>query len=175
MSVVGLTLRAGGIAGGDTQRIALAFERLGTDFTRFGTFLFPRLAEKLEEIEARQFGSQGAAGSSGAWAELSAAYADWKEEHYPGKPILEATGALVEGMTSSRSPYAKRVWDNASFLFGTSGVPYASFHQTGTSKMPARAPIDISGPEVERELVKVAADVVREMVKAQRLDELEAA
>jgi hypothetical protein len=44
------------------------------------------------------FGSEGSA-SGGKWADLTTAYAAWKQEHYPGRPIGVLTGALRASMT----------------------------------------------------------------------------
>lgn len=44
------------------------------------------------------FGSEGAA-SGPRWADLTPAYAAWKQEHYPGRPIGVLTGALRSSLT----------------------------------------------------------------------------
>ena len=50
--------------------------------------LAPIVAEAAEGI----FASQG----RGGWAQLSPAYARWKERNFPGKGILELTGAYLQ-------------------------------------------------------------------------------
>jgi len=62
------------------------------------------------------------------WRNLSPQYADWKSKHFPGEPILRATGTMLD----------------ASFIF-TKGnqfmvqsTAYGAYNQFGTSKMAAR-------------------------------------
>jgi hypothetical protein len=52
-----------------------------------------------------------------------------------------------------------------SLTFGTTGVPYASLHQTGTGRMPSRPPFDF-GPDFEAGMQAAAAAGVREAVRA---------
>jgi len=53
------------------------------------------------------FGSEGSA-SGGKWADLTPAYAAWKQEHYPGRPIGVLTGALRASMTGG-SGYSETI------------------------------------------------------------------
>lgn len=62
------------------------------------------------------------------WAKLSKDYAAWKDKNYPGQPILRATGKMQD--TAKILPYQQG--------FKVSTTPYGSYHQFGTSKMPAR-------------------------------------
>ena len=82
----------------------------------------------------------------------------------PGQPILVATGALRDALTIDGSTHALRDYSSTQFNFGTQGLEYASFHQLGTSRMPARPPFDF-GPDVEREMARAAADGVRKAVR----------
>src|SRR5438132_124465 len=46
-------------------------------------------------------------GSSGApWAQLSPAYAAWKQQHYPGRGILVRSGALKASLAGPDAPSA---------------------------------------------------------------------
>lgn len=103
----------------------------------FSTWL--KATELLEAAEQSQFESEGAFGSGG-WKPLSEAYAAWKEQHYPGKPILQREGALFDSLTEQAAPGAIRDIFPNFMQFGTS-VPYAVFHQEGTDTMPARPPL----------------------------------
>lgn len=151
------------------ERLVAAFERAGDELGDFGKYLWPRLTPLLEETIARQFDSEGD-GPSGHWAPLSAQYAAWKQKKYPGAPILVATGALREGLTSSGSPFAKRVPNGDEYVYGTTGVTYASYHQVGTGKMQARQPLDL-GPSFETEMTRIAAQAAREAMQQARVDE----
>jgi phage gpG-like protein len=82
-------------------------------------------------------------GGFGAWPPLSDGYAAWKAKHYPGAPILVRTGRLRESLTSRTGAGAVYEESPLELRSGTS-VPYAQFHQTGTSRMPARPPEGIS-------------------------------
>lgn len=117
---------------------------------------FEKMADAFAQAETRQFDSEGGYGSGG-WAPLSPSYAAWKAIHYPGKPILERTGALRRALTT-RPLGVERIEDEfGEFGVGGSlgsGVDYAVYHQQGTPKMPARPPVAF--PEsVKREFVKI--------------------
>jgi hypothetical protein len=59
--------------------------------------MFGALGVWFKARMAEQFGTEGAA-SGGKWADLTEAYAKWKDEHYPGRPIGVLTGALRSSM-----------------------------------------------------------------------------
>ena len=145
-------------------RLASAFERAGAEVANLGKHIMPRVAVALEEAEARQFEAEGAGPAVGAWAPLSDAYAEWKEQHFPGMPKLQLTGALMAGLTADSSPWARRDISADSLTFGTKGVPYATYHQMGTGKMPARPPIDLD-TEAARAIQRAAMAGVREAIK----------
>lgn len=167
MSVAAITLEysVGSDKGeASVQRFAMALERAGDELKDFGRYVFPRVQSVLEEAEQAQFAARGKGPAVGAWKPLSVRYAKWKAVHYPGKPLLEASGAMKEGLTSTSSTYAARDYSASMMNFGTVGVPYASYHQIGTPFLPARSPFDF-GPEFEVELSKAvrlgAIDAVR--------------
>lgn len=174
MSAVAVTLEYQmGTATGEQvmERLAVAFERAGAEVADFGQHIFPRLVPVLESAVREQFDAEGRGPAAGAWRQLSEAYAAWKESAHPGQPLLVATGALRDALTVESSPGALRDYSAAQFNYGTQGVEYASFHQTGTSSMPPRPPFDF-GPDVEREMVRAAAAGVREAVRQAGLEEL---
>lgn len=167
MSVYGLQLEVS--VGNDTgegalQRLAVAFERGGEAIADFGKFVFPKLAPAMEQAELEQFDSQGTGPIAGAWASLEPEYAAWKEGVRPGMPTLQFDGLLRGALTSTAAPGAHREWSAANFVFGTAGVPYASFHQTGTSRMTARPPFDF-GASFEQEMERVTMQGLREAIK----------
>lgn len=91
------------------------------------------------DIEGGQFDAEGQ-GGDGPWAPLSPTYANWKAIHY-GTPILELTGALRQSLTGGGG--AEVEIGPMSLKVGSS-IPYGIFHQYGTSRMPARKPIDLT-------------------------------
>lgn len=123
---------------GDTQ-LDRALGRYG-DALKDMSPAFKDIAESLKKAEVQQFASQGGAG--GGWAPLSDGYALWKQINYPGKPILELTGALKASVTGSGPHYVEQITKD-SLKVGTS-LFYALFHQRGTGRMPARPVIQLT-------------------------------
>lgn len=101
------------------------------------------LADRFGALERRQFASEGR--YSGGWQALSPDYAEWKERHYPGKPILERTGDLLRSLTVR--PFGVEVIEDRFMVLG-SGIDYAEFHQAGGARLPRRRPVEL--PESER-------------------------
>lgn len=62
------------------------------------------------------------------WARLTPAYQEWKQQHYPGEPILRQTGRMQDNMQI-------KVRGN---VFSVYGAPYGRYQQFGTSEMVAR-------------------------------------
>lgn len=108
------------------------------------TPLWDQLADRFAMVETRQFSSEGAYGSGG-WTPLSPVYAAWKARNYPGKRILQRTGALVESLT--RRPFGIEVLTRKSMTIG-SGIDYGKYHQRGGGSLPQRRPVEL--PESER-------------------------
>jgi phage gpG-like protein len=101
------------------------------------------LADRFVNVERRQFATEGAYGSGG-WQALSPRYAAWKARHYPGKPILQREGDLIDSLT--RRPLGIEVIEPAFMVLG-SGVPYLKYHQLGDG-LPQRRAVEL--PESER-------------------------
>lgn len=75
------------------------------------------------------FWRKGVNPTSGApWQKLSPKYAKWKQEKYPGQPILRRTGEMLDSATI-------RTRGNK---FLVDSTKYGKYQQFGTSKMPAR-------------------------------------
>lgn len=147
-------------------RLTTALERAGAELLDVAKHILPKLLPVLEVETAKQFDAQGAGPQAGSWAPLSVSYAKWKQAHFPGRPILVRTGALKDALTGDEAtPFAKRQVSGNSLSFGTSGLPYASFHQTGTGRMPARPEFDF-GPDFEAAMLAAASAGVREALKA---------
>jgi phage gpG-like protein len=106
------------------------------------------IADDFLELEATQFASEGKTGSGG-WQALSPKYAAWKAVNYPGALILERGGWLRDSLTVKDAPFQIRDITNTQATLGTS-LSYGIFHQTGTRKMPARPPIELSESDKTR-------------------------
>ena len=137
------------------QTLSAVLDRADAELKDFGRWVFPRVIPALEEASKEQFAAEGFGPVVGHWAPLSVSYAKVKEARYPGKPILEPSGAMREALTSTSSPWAAREYSASDLAFGTQGLHYASFHQVGGVRLPARPPFDF-GPSVDEKLVKAA-------------------
>lgn len=102
--------------------------------------VWPEIRENFIENEERQFSSEGHH-ASGGWKPLSPKYADWKERHYPGRPILVLSGALRESLTGG-SGFLYRT-GRLSMSIGTKN-PVGSYHQRGAGHLPRRPPIELT-------------------------------
>ncbi len=103
---------------------------------------FHTLAESFVRAERRQFRTEGAYGSGG-WAPLSPRYAEWKERHYPGQPIIQRTGDLYRSLTGGNALHVRVVTGH--FLLIGSAVEYGAFHmRPGPHGRPARKPIELT-------------------------------
>jgi phage gpG-like protein len=90
--------------------------------------IWPIIEDDFYAQEKAQFATVGAEGGE-QWKELSPAYADWKEAHYPGKPILQRTGDLVKSLTSGSDPNTVKIEERRTLTLG-SKIPYAIYHQS---------------------------------------------
>lgn len=122
--------------------------------------LWPEVIREFYLIEAEQFDSEGAAGASGKWAPLSDTYAKYKQVAYPDKPILRADDDLFESLTDPEAAGAILQPEQDQLTIGTS-VPYAIYHQRGTSRMPARPPISLAEAQKRRLQKAIQAGLVR--------------
>lgn len=168
---ISLKYGIGSREGGDEvlEELAQAFERADEELHDFGKHVFPELVSVFEEGMERQFEARGG-GSTGAWAPLSPKYAAWKEKNFPGLPLLERTHALRDALTSSSAAGAHREYSSDKFDFGTSGIEYASYFQTGTPRMPTRALFDFDG-QFEKDFESAAKRGMRNAIRASRLED----
>ncbi len=92
------------------------------------------LSEPLEEMMdalldsvARQFETEGAAAEGVRWQPLSDIYGKWKAVHYPGFPILVASGAMKLAMLDE--PTAVHIGPDLAVYEPISDI--AGYHQHG--------------------------------------------
>lgn len=129
--------------------------------------VWPSVAAEFYSIMKEQFDSQGSHGASGTWAPLSPAYKKWKEIHYPGKPILQLTGALIESLTSSSGLDSVFRPEPDQLTIGSKS-PYARVHQQ------SRPPISLT-EEDKRRITKAIQLPLVQFVRKQGFQVLESA
>lgn len=86
------------------------------------------------------FGHEQPRGEGMRWPQLSEKYAEWKEKHYPGMPILQRSGRLFNSMTKQGSDGNITVIGKEGAVFGTS-ISYGIYHDSTKSrsgKLPMR-------------------------------------
>lgn len=116
------------------------------------------IGENLRQRIGAQFNTEGGVGATGKWTPLSATYGAWKEAHSPGTPILVGIRPTQKGtrahpnrsesyVASGRmkyellDPFATHITPMRLLYSPTSDI--AGYHQTGTSRMPARPIISL--------------------------------
>lgn len=121
---------------------------LGERLTNSTPVWGPVTAE-LRRLTARQFATEGQSGSAG-WASLSPVTIARKQALGQPNRILEATGRLMRSVTTAQAQDGVDRRTNDTLQWGTT-VPYAAFHQAGTSNMPRRPVVQL--PESSRERI----------------------
>ena len=115
------------------RRIDLLIENLTDGFD------WESLAPMVAEAADRIFASEG----RGAWPQLSEAYARWKERNFPGKGILDLTGAYISAATQIGAPHNLVEVGPDHLTYGVEGLDYPVFHESGTDRLPARPVFDL--------------------------------
>ena len=121
----------------DLDTFSHSIEQLGNNLT--DGFDWESLAPMVAEAADRIFASEG----RGAWPQLSEAYARWKAKNYPGKGILDLTGAYISAATQIGAPGNVITTTENSLTYGVEGLDYPSFHESGTNRLPARPVFDL--------------------------------
>lgn len=107
------------------------------------------IADDFFDVEQRLFDSEGATGEHGAWTPLSPRYAAFKARAFPGRKILVAENRMRQSLVTRTGDSVREI-EPLELRLGTrirsprGGFPYPAAHQTGTSRMPRRRPIDIA-------------------------------
>ena len=84
-----------------------------------------------DEVD-KQFKSKGAHFKT-KWRPLSKDYKAWKDQEYPGRPLMVLTGKLKQSLMRANSRHAIFNVRRDRIILGTR-VPYAKEHQLGTDK-----------------------------------------
>jgi phage gpG-like protein len=130
------------------ERFIRAFNRVGEEVKDFSE-PFETIYQDFAALEERRFLAQG--WPPAHWAPLSPEYAAWKQRHFPGRPILVLSGrmrAAFGNVDGSSFDALKEIFETHA-TFGTV-LPYPIYHQTGTSKMPARRPVHLEEEDKRR-------------------------
>ncbi len=108
-------------------------------------------------------------GGRSKWQGLSSPYKEIKAKHYGNMPILQRTKRLYKSMTQMGGEAI--VDKQATEMTLGSRVPYGGYHQSGTSRMPSRPPIDFTD-EQQKEILKPIGDSLRQLVANAKLRDL---
>lgn len=102
------------------------------------------LTPRYRTLIREQFDREGR-GATGRWTPLSANYAKWKRKSYPGRKILELTGAMKQSFTTPSRNIAYGVIQGSSYVFRFgSEDEKAEWHQSGAGNLPVRKIIDFN-------------------------------
>ena len=114
------------------RRIGQLSESLMDDFD------WASLAPVVAEAADRIFASEG----RGGWPQLSEAYARWKSKHYPGKGILELTGAYRKAATQVGAPHNVVEVGDDHLTYGVEGFDpnYPLFHEAPRGRQQVTSP-----------------------------------
>lgn len=130
------------------QLSALGEEQISREILRVGQYAgdatpaMTLLARFWYKELAKNFDTAGRH-ASGGWAPLKPATVADKRRRGLDRRILHATLRLRRSLTQAGAPDGIRVITAHSAAIGTT-VPYARFHQSGTSKMPRRRPLELN-------------------------------
>jgi phage gpG-like protein len=122
-------------------------EQVSRELLRFSAYAgnaqpaFRKIADDMRDQVAEQFATEGARGSGG-WKPLADSTIASKLSAGLDPHILQATHTLMESLTGTGGDHIEEISDEH-LLFGSS-VDYGRFHQKGTSRMPARRPVEFA-------------------------------
>jgi phage gpG-like protein len=112
--------------------------------------VFEEIYDNFADIEKKIFQRRG---FPNRWTKLSPSYAAWKRVHYPGKPIMQLTGALLASLTGRGQATAQntiKIIEKLRAEFGTD-LPYAHAHQHGfpARNLPARPIVQLRPSDMD--------------------------
>lgn len=157
MAVGRISLEVDGVA--EFDRTFARYDAVFSDLTG----IWPDVRDEFHKIEAEQFASEGSAGGGGRWKDLSDRYKAQKIKRYGSKPILQASGALMESLTGD-GPGSYYSATKTEMAVG-SVIPYGIYHQRGGGKLPKREPISLSKTQQDRMGYIIGRASVRELKK----------
>jgi len=95
------------------------------------------------DLLRRRMDAEGAVDGESKWQPLDEKYAAWKERHFPGKPILQRTGAMYQAITDPDVELSD------TRLAITIDNDYAIYHHSNLprgSNLARRVIADLTGP-----------------------------
>jgi phage gpG-like protein len=141
------------------ERSTRAFKVLDDSIKDFRE-VWPEIRMYWVRANVEHFESEGARGGQ-KWQPLSANYAKWKAKKYPGKPILVRTGRLFRSLTLGG--FGTDIINDEqprSLTLGTA-VPYAKYHQRGTSRLAQRPVFAPTQRDIDRMVSRIYRFVER--------------
>lgn len=115
-------------------------ERGVVDMRELGTWDW--VQTEFYKVVGKIFDTEGGAGASGKWQELSQPYSDQKRGRYGDMPILQASGDMRKSLTESGgSAVAEKKPDE--IVLG-SRDPKSAWHNRGAGRNPARKIFDFT-------------------------------
>lgn len=124
-----------------------------------------KIEEFLTQRVEQSFATQGAASGAGPWVPLSPKYAAWKQQHFPGRGILVATGEMKSSIVDAGHPLALRRRRLNTFIFG-SRDPKVQRHHEGTEFLPARPILILSQSDLDAMGKEAGQFVVQQIAAA---------
>lgn len=124
--------------------------------------VFEKIADDFRKTQSAVFRSEGSYEGRSKWVALSPEYRLQKAKLYGGKPILQATGALKTSFTKKGGNHISQI-SNDRMILG-SRDPKGGYHQSGTSRMPARPPLTASNT-TNRRWVRIAHKEIMSNIK----------
>lgn len=107
-------------------------------------FVFGEAARTIKKFSKANFILKG----SGQYEPLSPRYKKLKDRLKPNSPILVFSGRLRDSIVGNTRDSILKITDS-SLILGTS-VPYATYLDQGTKKMPARKPLFLTKKMIEQ-------------------------
>jgi len=100
------------------KQIQRFFQIYGKKMDSF-KWAFEKMAVDFYETEKKIFDAEGAYEGNPKWKDLSKGYGKTKEQEYPGKKILERTGAMRKSLTMRNDKYARCKITDKNFEIGS--------------------------------------------------------
>lgn len=138
---------------------------------------FEGIAADFWSTERSQFREEGGFEGNVEWKPLSNAYATWKSWAYPTKTILRLTDRMFRSLTQKDAEGSifeiegSVIVGKQDMRIGTS-IPYAIYHQAGTSRMPKRPPIQLTEAQKKR-WVSILRNTLKDSINTKAIQKVQ--